>query len=135
MEWKLNSSLLTAGQMRRRCTHLLLKYSLIFVHTDKSNTFFKSIKTLHLFVCTHNNNKMLRFCKIMKANRMRFLPSVNLSTSLRNSVYTYLPLQTLNIYIYIYIYIYIVSEMSTSKLNNSNRKQIFSDNVIRMKHT
>ncbi len=40
-------------------------------------------------MCTHNNNKTLCFCKIMKANRMRFLPSrsVNLSVKFRNSVY------------------------------------------------
>ncbi len=63
-------ALFTAGQMEA-----LLKYSLISAHTDKSNTSFKSIKTLRLFVCTHNNNKTLCFCKIIKANRMRFLPS------------------------------------------------------------
>ncbi len=50
---------------------------------QKSNTSFKSVKTLRLFVCTHNNNKTC-FCKIMKANRMLFLPSrsVNLSVNL-----------------------------------------------------
>ncbi len=58
---------LTAGQME-----------VIFGHTDKSNTSFESVKTLHLFVCTHNNNKTLRFCKIMKANRMSFLLSRSL---------------------------------------------------------
>ncbi len=64
--------------------HLLLKYSLILRHTDKSNISFESVKSLRLFVCTHNNNKTLHFCKIMKANRMRFLlsRSVNLSAKL-----------------------------------------------------
>uniref|UniRef100_A0A672RMC6 mitogen-activated protein kinase kinase kinase n=1 Tax=Sinocyclocheilus grahami TaxID=75366 RepID=A0A672RMC6_SINGR len=60
-------------RLRRRCAHLLLKYSLIFAHTDKSNTSFTSVKTRRLFVCTRNNNKTLCFCKIMKANRMHFL--------------------------------------------------------------
>ncbi len=44
--------------------------------TDKSNTSFQSVKTVRLFVGTHNNNETLRFCKIIKANRMRFLPSL-----------------------------------------------------------
>ncbi len=83
--------LFTAGQMEA-----LLKYSLISAHTDKSNTSFKSIKTLRLFMCTHNNNKTLRFCKIIKANRMRFLPSrsrMNLSSF---KIYIY---RELNVYI------------------------------------
>ncbi len=54
---------------------------------DKSNTSFESVKTLRLFVCTHNN-KTLCFCKTMKADRMRFLPSRSLWTWARNSVYT-----------------------------------------------
>ncbi len=110
---------------RNRSAHLLLKYSLIFGHTDKSNTSFESVKTPCLFVCTHNNNKTLCFCKIMKANRMRFLPSRSLWTWARNCVYLCLT----------YIKnISIESEMSTFKWTNSNGKQIFSDYVICMKH-
>ncbi len=95
-EWKLNSSSLL-DRWRCRSADLLLKYSVIFGHTDKSNTSFKSVKTLRLFVCTHNKNK-LRFCKIMKANRMRFLPSrsVNLSAKLHVDIFA---LQTLEIYL------------------------------------
>ncbi len=85
-EWKLNSRSLQ-DRWRCRCTHLLLKYSRIFAHTDKSNTSFKSVKTLRLFLCTQNNNKTLCFCKIMKANRMRFLASQSPWTWARNSVY------------------------------------------------
>ncbi len=52
-----------------------------FSHIDKSNTSSESVKTLRLFVCTHNNNKTWHFCKIMKAILMRLMPSrsVNLS--------------------------------------------------------
>ncbi len=71
-------------------------------------------------MCTHNNNKT-RFCKIMKANRMRFLPSQSLWTSARN-------------FVYICKNISIKSEMSAFKWTNSNGKQIFSDYVICMKH-
>ncbi len=54
---------LSAGQ----CIHLLLKYWSIL---QMCNTYFKSVKTLCLFVCTDN--------KIMKAKTMRFLPSRSL---------------------------------------------------------
>ncbi len=37
-------------------------------HTDKSNTSFETVKGLLLFVCTHNINKTLWFCKIKKTN-------------------------------------------------------------------
>ncbi len=54
--WKLNSSVLTAGQMEAPvCSPL--KYS-NFGHTDKSNASFKYVNILRLFVCTHNNNKI-----------------------------------------------------------------------------
>ncbi len=81
--WRLACSL--HERWRCRCGHLLLKYSVIFGRTDKSNTSFESRKTLCLFACTHNN-KILCFCKIMKANRMCFLPSrsVSLSAKLQN---------------------------------------------------
>ncbi len=115
---------LTAEQMEAPVRSLAPKILVIFGHTDKSNTSFTSVKTLRLFVCTHNKNKS-RVCKIMKANNMRFLPSrsVNLSAKLR--VYLYLT-DIKNIYI--------ESEMSTFKWTNSNGRQIFSDYVIRMKH-
>ncbi len=75
--WKLNRSALTAGPMEVPvCSHAL-KILRHFGHTEKSNTSFKSVKTLHLFVCTHNNNTTC-FCKIMKANRMHFLLSRSL---------------------------------------------------------
>ncbi len=45
-----------------------LKYSVISDHSDKSNSSFESVNNLSLFVCTHNNNEILLFCKIMKAN-------------------------------------------------------------------
>ncbi len=45
-----------------------LNYSVIFVHTDKSNTTFESVKGLLLIVYTLNNNKMPCFCKIKKIN-------------------------------------------------------------------
>ncbi len=103
-----------------------LKYSLIFAHTDKSNTSFKSVKTLRLFLCTHNNNKSLRFCEIMKANRMRFLASQSLWTWARNFVY--ICLTEMKKYIYRERNVYF-------KKKNSNEKLIFSDYVIiRMKH-
>ncbi len=86
---------------------------------QKSNTSLKSVKTLRLFVCTHNNNKTC-FCKIMKANRMRFLPSRSVNLSVNLCVYLCLT-DIKNIYI--------ESEMSTFKWTNSNRKQIFSDSV------
>jgi len=74
--------------------HLLIcssnSCSTIFAHTDKSNTSFESVKTLHLFVCTHNNNKTLCFCKIMKASRMCFLPSRSVNLSAELCVYLYL---------------------------------------------
>ncbi len=40
---------------------LALKISVILGHTDKSSLSFESVKTLHLFVCTQNNNETLRF--------------------------------------------------------------------------
>ncbi len=70
----MNRSALTAGQMEAPVRSLAPKILRHVGHTDKNNTSFESVKTLHLFVCTHNNNKTLHFCKIMKANRMRFLP-------------------------------------------------------------
>ncbi len=121
-EWKLNSSSLQ-DRWRHRSAHLLLKYSLVFAHTDKSNTYFESVKTLRLFVCTHNNNKTLLFCKTMKANRMRFLPSPSLWTRARNSVHTCLT-DMKNISI--------ESEMFTFKW--TTLKTIFSDYVMCMKH-
>ncbi len=48
-----------AGQAPVRS--LAPKISVIFGHTDKSNTSFESVKTLRLFVCTQNNNETLRF--------------------------------------------------------------------------
>ncbi len=73
--WKLNRSL-----------HLLLKYSIIFGHTDESNTSFESVKTIRcLFVCTQNNNETLCFCKIKQtgcASCRLVLVSVNFSAKL-----------------------------------------------------
>ncbi len=69
---------------------------------------------------------LLRFCKIMKANRMCFLPSQSLWIWARTSKTLWrLALQT---------NISINSEMSTFNWTNSNGKQIFSDYVICMKH-
>ncbi len=68
---------------------LALKILIIFGHIDKSNTYFESIKTLRLFLCTRNNNKP-RFCEIMKANRMCFLPSRSVNLSVKYCVYLYL---------------------------------------------
>ncbi len=48
---ELNSSSLQ-DTWRRWCAHLLLKYSLISAHTDKSNTSFKSVKTVYLCALT-----------------------------------------------------------------------------------
>ncbi len=84
--WKLNSSSLQ-DRWRRQCAHLLLKYS-IFGHTNKSNASFESVKTLRLFMCTHNNNKTWSFCKIMKATGSCF--SLCFCELKRNSMYAYL---------------------------------------------
>ncbi len=46
--WKLNSS--AHCRTEAPVCILLLKYSLIFGHTDKSNTSFKSVKTKFIFV-------------------------------------------------------------------------------------
>ncbi len=86
---------------------------LIFGHTDKSNTSFKSVKTLRLFVCTHNNNKT-RFCKIMNCELERETLCIFALQTLKN--------------------ISIQSEMSTFKWTYWNWKQIFLDYVIRVKH-
>ncbi len=96
--------------------HLLLKYSRHFYHTDKSNTSFKSVKTLRLFVCTHNNHKTC-FCKIMKANMTRFLPTQSQWTWARNSVYIFALQELKNISI--------ESEMPTFKWTNSNGRQVY----------
>ncbi len=69
----LNSSVLTAGQMEAPVHALALNTFGMFDHT---------VKTLCLFVCTHNNKKTLHFCKIIQAKMMCFLPSVNLCTKL-----------------------------------------------------
>ncbi len=61
VEW---TAALTAGQIEAPVRSLALKTFVIFAHTDKSNTYFKYVKTLRLFVCTHNNNETLCFCKI-----------------------------------------------------------------------
>ncbi len=50
-------------------------YIVIFTHKCKSNKSFRTVKSLLLFVCTHNINKTLCFYKIKKTNMMRFLPS------------------------------------------------------------
>ncbi len=75
--WKLDSSVLTAGQMEVPVRFLALDKLCHFASTDKSNSYFEFEKTLRLFVCT-NNNKLLHFCKILKANRTRFLLSRSL---------------------------------------------------------
>ncbi len=55
-----SGSAFAAGQAPVRS--LALKISVILGHTDKStNTSFESVKTLHLFVCTQNNNETLHF--------------------------------------------------------------------------
>ncbi len=87
--WRVKSSALTVGQMEALVRLLALKILVIFGHIDKSNTYFESIKTLRLFLCTHNNNKT-RFCEIMKANRMCFLPSRSVNLSVKYRVYLYL---------------------------------------------
>ncbi len=104
---------------RHRCAHLLLKYSLLFGHTNKSNTPFESVKILCLFVCTHNNNKTLHFCKIMKQTGCAFC-RLGLSELQR---------KTLCICLTDIKNISIESEMSTFKWSNWNGKQIFSDYV------
>ncbi len=96
---------------------LALKILRHFYHTDKSNTSFKSVKTLPLFVCTHNNNNN----KIMKANMTRFLPTRSQWTWARNSVYIF-ALQALK-------NISIESEMPTFKWTNSNGRQVYQKNV------
>ncbi len=61
VEW---TAALTAGQIEAPVCSLALKIFVIFAHTYKSNTSFKSLKTQRIFVCTHNNNEILCFCKI-----------------------------------------------------------------------
>ncbi len=81
--WKLDSSALTVGQIEAPVQFLALEILCHFARTDKSNSYFEFVKTLRLFVWTHNNNKSLCFCKIMNANskqKMRFLPSRSLRT-------------------------------------------------------
>ncbi len=72
--WRVWSCALAAGQL-----HLLLKYSLIFGHTDKNNESFESVNTVNFYALTQN--KTLHFCKIMKANRMHFRVSVSVNLS------------------------------------------------------
>ncbi len=63
--WKLNSSMLIycmTVNMRHWCDHLLLKYSSCLVIQTRIITSFESVKGLHLFEYTHNNNKM--FCAV-----------------------------------------------------------------------
>ncbi len=120
--WKLNSSALTAGQILALVQSLALKI------------LCKSVKTLHLFVCTHNNNKSLCFCKIMNGNRMGFLPSwslVNLSVKLETLCIGYLLYRHER---YTWYTIFIESEISTFKWLNSNVKQIFSNYIFCIKH-
>ncbi len=62
----------TQDRWKHWCAHLLLKYSVIFADTAKSNASFESVKTLRLFFRTHNNNEMLHFCEIMKSSRCSF---------------------------------------------------------------
>ncbi len=40
-----------------------LKYAVIFAHKGKSNTSFRTVKGLLLFVCIHNINNTLCFYK------------------------------------------------------------------------
>ncbi len=99
---KLNSSVLTAGQMAPVCS-LALK----ILHNFWSNTSFKSVKTLRLFVCTHNNNKTWRFCK-KNESKQDALSAVSVSVNLSAKLRLYLCLTDIK-------NISIESEMSTFK--------------------
>ncbi len=99
----------------------LLKILRNFAHTDKSNKSFQSVKGILLFVCTHNNNKTLCFCKIMKANRVRVLPSKSLWTWARQKI-NYLINQNF------------VFATQTSKIYLAHRKSLLLNEPIQMEN-
>ncbi len=75
-EWKLKRTLQDMETPARSLAFFSVDcYAVVFAHKGKSNTSFRTVKGLLLFVCTHNINKTLCFYKIKKTNMMRFLPS------------------------------------------------------------
>ncbi len=85
-----------------------LKYTTIFPHIDKSITFY-TLKSLLLFVYTHNINKIPYFCKIKKKKGCAVSVS-GLERLTLNSAYRILGSRDK--------YIYRKLEMSTLKIKN-----------------
>ncbi len=60
VEW---TAALTAGQIEAPVRSLALKTFVIFAHTDKSNTYFKYVKTLRLLCALTITTKHCAFVK------------------------------------------------------------------------
>ncbi len=100
-----------------------LKYAVIFAHEGKSNTSFRTVNGLLLFVCIHNINKTWFY----KINRK----TDALAVSLEQERFTMMNRNSTN-WVTNMINVSIESfKITTLKWNNSNRKQKLFHYVIR----